>query len=180
LEGNSENMAGKNVFYPKAEEALTCSGFEYFDGDKRIRGKSAAHRSKPDYVAVKDNECIIGEIKSPDEPPTSGSWRQIQPNDSSDFAKAREDVKRLENSGRLNPEVGGHEIIITGQIPDYASKIGVTYDLPDIALDKKLRGGYTVPSEQAENVEVALENCGKKNCQKIDTDNGLVTYIFDF
>jgi hypothetical protein len=173
-------MTGKTSFYPKAEEALKTSGFEYFDGDKQIKGKSAAHRSKPDYVALKDNDCVVGEIKSPDEPPTSGSWRQIQPNDSNNFAKVREDVKRREKSGRLNPEVGGHEIIIRGQIPDYASKIGKTYDLPDNASGKKIRGGYTVPSEQAVNVEVALGNCDKKNCQRIDTGNGTVTFIFDF
>ena len=41
-------------------------------------------------------------------------------------------------------------------------------------------GGHTVPSEQAVNVEAALENCGKKKYQKIDTGNGLVTFIFDF
>ena len=173
-------MPGKKIFYPKTEEALKSRGFEYFDGDKEIKGKSAAHRSKPDYVAVKDNDCIIGEIKSPDEPPTTGSWRQIQPNDCHDFAKVREDVKRRERSGQLDPEVGGHEIIIRGQIPDYVAKIGKTYDLPANASGKKLMGGYTVPLEQAVNVEVALENCGKRICYKIDSCNGLVTYIFDF
>ena len=173
-------MTGKTLFYPKAEEALKSRGFEYFDGDKQIKGKSAAHRSKPNYVAVKGDECVIGEIKSTDEPPTSGSWRQIQPNDSREYAKVREDVKRREKSGQLNPEVGGHEIIIRGQIPDYASKIGKTYDLPANASGKKIRGGYTITSEQAVNVEVALENCGKKNYQRIDIGNILVTFIFGF
>jgi hypothetical protein len=172
-------MTGKASFYPKAEKALESRGFEYFDGDNGIKGKSAAHRSRPDYVAIKDDDCVIGEIKSPDEPPTSGSWRQIQPNDSNDFAKVRENVKRREKSGQLDPEVGGHEIIIRGQIPDYVAKIGKTYDLPANASERKLRGGYTVPSAQAANVEDALENCGKKNCWKIDTGNGSVTYIFD-
>ena len=159
-------MAGKSLFYPKAEKALKSRGFEYFDGDKGIKGKSAAHRSKPDYVAVKGNDCVIGEIKSPDEPPTSGSWRQIQPNDSSNFSNVRKDVKRREQSGQLNSEVGGHEIIIRGQIPDYVSKIGKTYDLPSATSGKKIMGGYTIPSEQAANVE-------------IDGGNGVVTYIFD-
>jgi hypothetical protein len=173
-------MAGKTSFYPKAEEALNTEGFEYFDGDKHIKGKSAAHRSKPDYVAVGSSDCIIGEIKSLDEPPTSGSWRQIQPNDSDDLAKVREDVKECEKSGQLNPEVGGHEIIIRGQIPDYVSKIGITYDLPPNASGKKIKGGYTVPSEQAMNVEAALKNCGKMVCHKIDNGNGSITFIYEF
>jgi hypothetical protein len=171
-------MTGKSSFYPKSEEALNAEGFEYFDGDSQIKGKSAAHRSKPDYVAVKDSNCIIGETKSPNEPPTSGSWRQVQPNDSKDFAKVRRNVKSRERSGFLDPEVGGHEIIIRGQIPDYISKIGKTYDLPPGASDKKIRGGYTVPSNQSDNVETALENCGK-DYGKIDTGNGSVTYIFN-
>jgi hypothetical protein len=180
MEGGTENMAGKNIFYPKAEEALKSEGYQYFDGEKDIKGKSAAHRSRPDYVSVKNNDCVIGEIKSPDEPPTSGSWRQVQPNDSSNFSKVREDVKQREKSGQLNPEIGGHEIIIRGQIPDYVSKIGKTYDLPANASDKKVRGGYTVPSEQAMNVETALANCGKQICDKIDSGNGLVTFVFEF
>ena len=172
-------MSGKTLFYPKAEEALVSKGFEYYDGDKHIKGKSTAHRSKPDYVAVLDGDCVIGEIKSPEEPPTSGSWRQVQPNDSNDFARVRKDVKTREKSGQLNPEVGGHEIIIRGQIPDYVSKIGITYDLPDCASGKKLRGGYTFPCEQADNVDQALQNCGITKCQRIDTGNGMVTCIFD-
>jgi hypothetical protein len=172
-------MIGKTSFYPKAEEALISEGFEYFDGDKRIKGKSAAHRSKPDYVAIKDRNCIIGETKSPDEPPTSGSWRQVQPNDSPEFAIVREEVKSRERSGRLDPETGGHEIIIRGQIPDYVSKIGKTYDLPPGVSVKKIRGGYTVPSDQSNNVETALKNCGKDDYEKIDTGNGSITYTFD-
>ena len=88
-------------------------------------------------------------------------------------------MKRREQSGQLNSEVGGHEIIIRGQIPDYVSKIGKTYDLPSATSGKKIMGGYTIPSEQAANVEIALENCDKKNCRKIDGGNGVVTYIFD-
>ena len=95
-------MSGKTLFYPKAEEALKSQGFKYYDGDKHIKGKSAAHRSKPDYIAVGSSDCVIGEIKSPDEPPTSGSWRQVQPNDSNDFAKVRKDVGRREKSGQFD------------------------------------------------------------------------------
>ena len=173
-------MRGKNEFYPIVRQSLNFKGFKYFDGDQEIKGKTASHRSKPDYIAIKNGILIIGEIKSPDEPPSSGSWRQTQPNDSTDFAKVREDVKRREKSGQLNPEVGGHEIIISGQIPDYVSKIGKTYDLPVDALGKKIKGGYTVPSEQAMNVEAALKNCGKRVCHRIDTGSGSVTFIFEF
>jgi hypothetical protein len=172
-------VKGKNEFYPIVRQSLNSKGYKYFDGDQEIKGKTASHRSKPDYIATKSGIVIIGEIKSPDEPPKSGSWRQIQPNDSTDFAKVREDVKRREKSGQLNPGVGGHEIIIKGQIPDYVSKIGKTFDLPINTPCNVIKGGYTIPSNQSENAEKALQNCGKNNFDKIDTGSGSITYIFD-
>jgi len=39
-------------------------------------------------------------------------------------------VRDRERAGKVNPEVGGHEIIIRGQIPDYVSHLGKSYDLP--------------------------------------------------
>ena len=71
-------MSGKNKFYPKVKEAFIEAGYDYYDGDEDIKGKTRQHRRKPDYIAVKGNVIIIGEIKSPNEPPTSGSWRQQQ------------------------------------------------------------------------------------------------------
>lgn len=172
-------MSGKKEFYPKVKEIFIAAGYEYYDGDQDIKGKTRQHRRKPDYIAVKGDQIIIGEIKSPEEPPTSGSWRQKQPNDSEEFAKVREDVLDLESAGMVDPNVGGHGIIIRGQIPDYVSRIGITYDLPASAPGSAIKGGYTVPSEQAQNVKTALSNCGKVKYQVIGNGHGPVTYIFE-
>jgi len=68
-------MSGKIKFYPKVKKSFIEAGYEYYDGDEDIKGKTRQHRRKPDYIAVKGDQIIIGEIKSPNEPPTSGSWR---------------------------------------------------------------------------------------------------------
>ena len=172
-------MGGKKDFYPKVKESFIEAGYEYYDGDADIKGKTRQHRRKPDYIAVKDDLIIIREIKSPKESPASGSWRQKQPNDSDEFAKVREDIHDLEEAGMVDPNVGGHGIIIRGQIPDYATRKGVTYDLPFDDAGKKIKGGYTVDSKQAQNVEQALKNCGKDKYEIIDNGNGSVTYIFE-
>jgi len=174
-------MSVKNKFYPKVKELFVEAGYEYFDGDQDIKGKTRQHRRKPDYIAVKGDLIVIGEIKAPNEPPTSRSWRQKQPNDSDELARVRQDIYDLEEAGMVDPNVGGHGIIIRGQIPDYISKIGVTYDLPTSAPGLKIKGGYTVPSSQAQNVKAALSNCGKIKYQVIGNGNGdgLVTYIFE-
>ena len=161
-------MSGKNKFYPKVKKSFIEAGYEYYDGDEDIKGKTRQHRRKPDYIAVKGNVIIIGEIKSPNEPPTSGSWRQKQPNDSSEFAKVRQDIIDLERAGMLDPNVGGHGIIIRGQIPDYFSNLGITYDLPAGISGRTIRGGYSVPAEQADNLRAALKNCGKRDYQVVD------------
>ena len=172
-------MSGKNEFYPKVKKVFIAAGYEFYDGDANIKGKTKQHRRKPDYIAVKGDQVIIGEIKSPNEPPTSGSWRQKQPNDSPEFAKVRQDVRDLERAGMVDPNVGGHGIIIRGQIPDYVSKIGVTFDLPVSVPGSTIKGGYTVPSDQAKNVKIALSNCGKIKFRAIGNGNGIVTYIFE-
>ena len=123
-------MSGKNEFYPKVEKSFISDSYEYFDGDRDINGKTIQHLRKPDYIAVKNGEIIIGEIKSPNEPPISGSWLQRQPNDGYEFASVRESVHSREKAGGVGPEDGGHEIIIRGQIPNYVSNLGTTYDLP--------------------------------------------------
>jgi hypothetical protein len=169
----------KEEFYQKVKESFNASGYDYYDGDEDIKGKTRQHRRKPDYIAVKGDQIIIGEIKSPLESPTSGSWRKIQPNDSPAFAKVRQDILDLEEAGMLDPNVGGHGIIIRGQIPDYVSNISITYDLPAAVPGAKVKGGYTVPSEQSRNVEAALSNCGKIKYQVLNNNNGLITYIFE-
>lgn len=172
-------MSGKNDFYPKIEKDLISAGYCYFDGDRDIPGKSRQHRRKPDYIAVKGDVIVIGEIKSPNEPPTSGSWRQEQPNDSIEFAGVREDVRTRETTGRLDPEVGGQEIIIRGQIPDYVANLGITYDLPVEISGRMIKGGYSVPSEQAGNVKIAIKNCKINNFQTINNSGYSATFIFD-
>jgi len=170
---------GKSEFYHKAKEALTAHGYQYFDGDKDIQGKGIHHANKPDYIAAKGNTIIIGEIKSPAESPKSGSWRQIQNSDSEEFKKVRLEVLKREKEGKVAPEVGGHEIIIRGQIPDYVHKIGITYDLPVLALSKsKLIMGYTAPAVESKNIEQALNNCGIGSYKKFEDVNGTVTYVF--
>ena len=172
-------MNAKKEFYPRVKVSFISSGFIFFDGKLDIKGKTRQHRRRPDYIAVKGEHIIIGEIKSPDEPPTSGSWRRKQPNDSIEFAKVRQDIRDLENAGMLDPNVGGHGIIIRGQIPDYVANIGITYDLPTSDQGAELRGGYTVPSEQTQNVKIALSNCGKIRYQILGDGNGLATFIFE-
>ena len=172
-------MSGKNKFYPKVKKSFIEAGYDYYDGDEDIKGKTRQHRRKPDYIAVKGNVIIIGEIKSSNEPPTSGSWRQKQPNDSDEFAKVRQDILDLERAGMLDPDVGGHGIIIRGQIPDYVSNLGITYDLPTEISGRTLKGGYSVPAEQAGNVTNALENCGKREYQVVDKRGQAATFIFD-
>jgi hypothetical protein len=170
---------GKDIFYLKAKEALTSKGYKYFDGDKNIPGKGPQHRSKPDYVATKIGVIVIGEIKSPMEGPTSSSWRQPQNSDGNKFTKVRLEVAGRESSGKVSKDIGGHEIIIRGQIPDYLEKLGRTYDLPAtiIASGKKLLG-YTFPTYQKYNVDAAFVNCGKMIIEKIDIGNGATTYIY--
>ncbi len=172
-------MSGKKKFYPKVKESFVAAGYTFFDGDQDIKGKTRQHRRKPDYIAVRDNLIIIGEIKSPKESPTSGSWRRKQPNDSVEFAKVRQDILDLESAGMLDPNIGGHGIIIRGQIPDYVANLGVTYDLPASIKVAEIKGGYTVPSEQTQNVKVALSNCGKIKYQVLGNGNGLATFIFE-
>lgn len=172
-------MEGKKEFYKKVEEALKSQGYEYYDGDRDIPGKGRQHANKPDFIAVKNNKAYIGEIKSPAEGPKSGSWRQVQSSDTEEFAAVRMDVAKREKAGLLSPEIGGHEIIILGQIADYVRKIGINFDLPESCSQKmEIMMAYSMPVSEAQNVEKALANCGKKVHDKINAGNGSITYLF--
>lgn len=174
-----EMMEGKKEFYRKVEEALRSRGYEYFDGDRDIPGKGRRHANKPDFIAVKGNRVYIGEIKSPAEGPKSGSWRQRQNSDTEDFAAVRDEVLRREKAGLLQPEVGGHEIIIRGQIADYVRKIGINFDLPSLLPSPaEIRMAYSVFESEARNLEKALSLWDRKVHEKINTGNGSVTYLF--
>ena len=172
-------MEGKKEFYSKVEEALKSKGYDYYDGDRDIPGKGRQHANKPDFIAVKGIKVFIGEIKSPAEGPKSGSWRTIQNSDTEQFAATRTDVVKREKAGLILPEIGGHEIIICGQIADYVRKIGINYDLPaSISQKIEILMAYAMPEAEARNVEKALANCGKKVYEKIDTGNGSISYLF--
>jgi hypothetical protein len=170
-------MEGKSEFYKKVEEALKSEGYQYY-GEDNIKGIGISHASKPDYIAVKGNEVVIGEIKSPKEGPTSSSWRQIQNGDSEEFKSVRSDVAKREGLELLSREVGGHEIIIRGQLPDYLKKMGNTYTLP-CALPRygKLVFGYSFPFKESSNVDRALKGCRKPILRKVNIGNGTTTYI---
>ncbi|MCK9390695.1 MAG: hypothetical protein M0Q01_03905 [Syntrophales bacterium] len=171
-------MEGKKEFYKKVEEALKNEGYQYY-GEDSIRGIGRAHASKPDYVALKEDMIVIGEIKSPKEGPKTQSWRQIQNGDSDEFKSVRLDMAKREALKLLSREIGGHEIIIRGQLPDYLKKMGKTYTLPSmIPQYRKYVFGYSFPSEEAFNVDLALRGCRRAILKKVNTGNGTTTYIF--
>ena len=93
-------IEGKDQFYGKAEEALKSRGYQYYS-EQDIIGIGSAHSSKPDYIAVKGDMVVIGEIKSPREGPKSAMWRQIQRGDSEEFKAVRLDVSKREETGKL-------------------------------------------------------------------------------
>lgn len=172
-------MEGKKEFYQKVEEALKSKGYDYYDGDRDIPGKGRRHANKPDFIAVKGSKVFIGEIKSPAEGPKSGSWRQIQNSDTEQFKAVRMDVAKREKAGLVLPEIGGHEIIICGQIADYVRKIGINYDLPaSLPKNIEILMAYSMPEAEERNVEKALANCGKKAYEKVNSGNGSITYLF--
>ena len=169
---------GKADFYKKAEEAFSKEGYLYYS-EKDIPGIGRAHASKPDYLAQKGGNLIIGEIKSPAEQPDSPSWRQAQSSDSDNFRKVRISVAQKEATGHLPKEIGGHEIIIRGQIPDYISKLNKTYILPEgVSAGMPIWAGYTFPVDEKQNVNKAISKCGLTVQDIIDTGNGPITYVF--
>jgi hypothetical protein len=175
-EGSEGSLSeGKAVFYPKAEADLKDNGFEVY-GEKEYTGQS-----KPDYLATKNGESYVGEIKSPNECETSKSgWLADQPYDSERMKNAREHARQRVDEG-VPREVAAHEAVINGQIPDYADKIrdGRVHNLPDgIEADGPMKGAYTVPTGESGNVEAAFEDLGI-DYEKIEGENGSVTYTYD-
>jgi hypothetical protein len=164
----------------KTKEALESKGWIFF-GDNQIKGKTKQHKQKPDFVATKGITVIIGEIKSGTEMKSyQSSYRQPQPSDSVQFRRIRADVTERESKGLVEKDVGKHEIVIMGQIKEYKNLAGKTYDFPVDTAGKQIKAGYAVPVNEAENLEKALKNCEKHAFEKIDTGNGMVTYVFDF
>jgi hypothetical protein len=169
---------GKTEFYKKAEASLISKGYHYY-GEKDIRGKGPQHKSKPDYIAQKGQIIIIGEIKSPKEGPTSSSWRQPQNSDGEQFKSVRLDISQRESTGKVSKEIGGHEIIVRGQLPDYLGKLGKTYDSPVAVTSNKILLGYTFPTDQKDNVKRAFLNIQKVIMEIVEVGNGSTTYIYE-
>jgi hypothetical protein len=58
----------------------------------------------------------------------------------------RQDIAEREKAGLILPEIGGHKIIIRGQIADYVRKIGINFDLPEsVSQNVEIRMAYSVP-----------------------------------
>lgn len=160
----------KEKFISRCKKLIIGAGFQYTDG-KDIKGKTKFHRKKPDFLAVDRKNWIflIGEIKTPIEPPTSSSWRNSLVSDTFDFRTIRQKVVELEKCNRLRKEVGGHIIILLGQIMDYFRVFGKTYTF-SIDLNRfKIMFAYCVPIIELVNVEKAIEITGIKLIMKLQT-----------
>ena len=171
--------SGKAFFYPKVRAALVNHGYRYYDGDTDIRGFTRSHKCRPDYIAVKNRMTVIGEIKSPCEGPMTSSWRTVQKSDSAAFAQLRQQVAADEQAGLLDRSVGGHIIIIKGQIADYIAKKDVTYHLPpDVNPANSIVSGYSVPIVEKNNVERALLQRRITCIETIEIGNDVITFVF--
>lgn len=175
VEDAGQSLEGKNQFYPKAERDLADAGFE-------VHNENAyTGQSKPDYLAVKDGEAYIGEIKSPRECETSKSgWITDQPNDTERMHAARENARERVAQG-TPVDVAAHMAVIDGQIPDYANKVqdGRVRNLPDgINPEGPMKGAYTLPASESGNVESAFKELGKAYDEKLEGVSGSVTYTY--
>ena len=135
--------------------------FSERDLERGPRARKTGKYSRPDYLIVSDRFVIIGEIKTSKEPPRSTSWRRPRASDSECFKKIRSEIASREKEGLLSRDTGGHEIIIAGQIPDYARKLGKTFLFPGIDVSRNkliLYGAYTFPTEEKSHVEQAFKN----------------------
>jgi len=159
--GKNANQAlmGKKEFYFLAQKDLESAGFKVLKEDQLVRIGSR-WRSRPDFVAQKNNKTYVGEMKSPAEPPTSSSWRQAQKSDTPEFTKVRGKIAAMETSGKVPKDEGGWMIIIKGQVEDYARKMGKTWDMPaSLKKDsKELYGSLQVPLDQKDKVLKAFEH----------------------
>jgi len=144
----------KEEFYPLVKKLLERKGYKYYS-EEDLRGKGRGRR-KPDFVAIRGNWFLIGEIKSPSEPPTSGSWRTVQSFDTENMRHVREMVKALEKEGKIAPEVGGHAIIMLGQVYEYLLLMGERWLPPEPVEGYQILGAYAFPVEWSHEVEEAL------------------------
>jgi hypothetical protein len=169
------SMDSKEDFYKKVMHDLEKQGYEI---ESKIEGISISHAKKPDYLAIYDNNIIIGEIKSPKEGPETSSWRQVQKGDSNQLRAVREKVRQLEQVDKNYKKVVGHVIVILGQLPEYKDCINETFKLPPKCQNLNILFGYSVPKGQEKNVECAFKLCKIKILNKVMGCNN-VTFIYD-
>ena len=158
----------KKDFYPHIEDLFAGHGYRYYPEEK-IKGLGRGSR-KPDFVAVKKEIFAIGEIKSPAEPPQSSSWRSVQPYDSPEMEMVRKKVKELEASGQVSPEIGGHAIILLGQLKEYMALMGKRWVPPESPENKTMLLAYAFPSQWSSSVAQALEAFGLNPIQHLKGD----------
>lgn len=158
-------MEGKKEFYAKAEtdikSFLSREGYDLYFTEDELRG-----HSKPDGFAAnsKTGNAVVVEIKSPKEPPSTACWRQIQPSDTEGFKRVRQDIVEKESSGKLGKDVGGHIIIINGQLEYYKEIISLgKVRLPSTAPRIiSMKTAYVLPQEHRANVITALRTIGRR------------------
>jgi len=158
-------MEGKKEFYAKAEidikTFLATEGYDLYFTEDDLRG-----HSKPDGYAAnsKTGNAVVVEIKSQKEPPTTACWRQIQPSDTECFKRVRQDIVQKESTGQISKDVGGHIIIINGQLEYYKEiisigKVRLPSSAPKIA---PMKTAYVMPQEHRANVVAALKVIGRR------------------
>ncbi len=159
----------KREFYPTVEDLFVSYGYRYYPEEK-IKGLGKGGARKPDFVATNSEVFIIGEIKSPAELPESSSWRSIQPYDSQEMREIRVKVKNLERSGQVSPKVGGHAIIIFGQLREYLNLMGERWRPPENPGGLVLLLAYAYPKEWSDSVIQALRTFDLNPVQHLKGD----------
>ncbi len=168
-------------------DTLAAKGYAYIPESeiKKIDDR------RPDFVLSSANNSftVLGERKSALEPPTTPSWRTQRPdNDIEEFTKLRAKVRNMEKEKPpiFPKRIGGHIIIIEGQIQDYSERFPTglmkssNRNLPAVA-----KFAYAVPKDQKQNVLAAFaeinKHFGKNHNLPPEHHEGsiMVTFIFD-
>ncbi len=94
--GKTKLIEGKDIFYPKVSKSITDAGYDYHHD---IKGKGKSHANKPDFIAVKGNEILYGEIKSGKELSSTSSWRNAPKRERSNiekkkFTEVRDEIRK--------------------------------------------------------------------------------------
>lgn len=177
-----KQVEGKETFYPKTYEDLEQNGYKVYREEDLTHGKGENSHVKPgDGIAVKENEIIVLEIKSPKEvfPNTLADGSSLK-NDY--LEKTRLDVNERVKNGELSKEVGKHEIFLAqSEYNAFNFKDGITgMKEGNIPLDgKDIKVGYSVPKEEMNSVVEALKNKGITDYKVYTGDNSTITFVYD-